>query len=47
MFSTDFLYIDPGSGSAIIAMIVGALAGFSIYIKIKWQSFRHKFKAYK
>lgn len=47
MISTDFLYIDPGSGSAIIAMIIGAIAGFSIYVKTKWQSIRYRNKAKK
>ena len=33
----SFLYIDPGSMSAFTAMIIGALAGAAMYIKIKWQ----------
>lgn len=40
----DFLYIDPGSGSALIAAIIGILAGATMYIRTKWQSFRHKIK---
>lgn len=39
-----FLYIDPGSGMAIIAMIIGAVAGVSMYIKIKWHSIRYRNK---
>ena len=39
-----FLYIDPGSGMAIIALIIGAAAGFSMYIKTKWHSLRHRNK---
>ena len=31
----SFLYIDPGSMSAFTAMIIGALAGAAMYIKIK------------
>ena len=47
MNSTDFLYIDPGSATAIIAMILGAVAGISFYVKTKWQSLRHKNKVEK
>ena len=39
-----FLYIDPGSMSALAAMIIGALAGVSLYIKTKWQSLKFKNK---
>jgi len=39
------LYIDPGIGTAAIAMILGAIAGISMYIKSKWQSFKYKIKS--
>jgi len=42
MFNSIFLYIDPGTGSAIIAMVVGAMAGGTMYIRTKWQSIRNK-----
>ena len=42
MFNSIFLYIDPGTGSAIIAMVVGAAAGATMYIRTKWQSIRNK-----
>jgi len=38
------LYIDPGSSSAILATIIGAVAGLSIYIKTKWHSIRYRNK---
>jgi|TARA_B110000881_G_scaffold134793_1_gene118635 hypothetical protein len=41
---SDFLYIDPGSGSALIATIVGVAVGATMYIRIKWQSIRYKNK---
>lgn len=44
MDSSYFLYIDPGSGTALIAIILGALAGAAIYIRTKWQSFRYRNK---
>jgi len=37
-----FLYIDPGMGSAAVAMILGVIAGVSMYIKSKWQSLKYK-----
>jgi len=36
------LYIDPGSGSMVIQMLVGALVGVGITVKVYWH--RLKFK---
>ena len=47
MDTSYLLYIDPGSGSAILATIIGAIAGVSMYIKTKWQSIRYRTKAEK
>ena len=41
------IYIDPGTGSAVIAMILGIVAGVSMYIKTKWQSLKYKIKSEK
>ena len=38
----SILYIDPGSMSALAAMIIGALAGVGLYVKTKWQSLKFK-----
>ena len=40
----SFLYIDPGSMSALAAMIIGALAGITMYVKTKWQSLKFRNK---
>jgi hypothetical protein len=40
----SFLYIDPGSMSALAVMIIGALAGAVMYIKTKWQSLKFRNK---
>jgi hypothetical protein len=40
--SNSFGYIDPGSGSLVIQMIVGALVGFGIAIKVYWYKFKEK-----
>jgi len=44
VIDSNFLYIDPGTLSAIAAMILGAIAGAVMYIKIKWQSIRYRKK---
>ena len=36
-------YIDPGSASAVIAMIIGAIAGAGMTIKLYWFKIKHKF----
>ena len=41
-FSKTFGYIDPGSGSLVIQMIVGALVGFGIAIKVYWYKLKEK-----
>jgi hypothetical protein len=38
-----FAYIDPGSGSLVIQIIVGALVGAGITIKIYWYKLKEKF----
>ena len=35
-------YIDPGSASAIIAMIIGAIAGAGMTIKLYWLKIKQK-----
>ena len=35
-------YIDPGSATAIIAMIVGAIAGAGMTIKLYWLKIKQK-----
>ena len=36
-------YIDPGSATAIIAMIIGAIAGVGMTLKMYWFKIKHKF----
>ena len=35
-------YIDPGSATAIIAMIFGAIAGAGMALKMYWFKINHK-----
>jgi len=41
--SNAFAYIDPGSGSLILQMLVGALFGIGIAVKVYWQQLKNKF----
>jgi hypothetical protein len=40
--SKTFGYIDPGSGSLVIQMIVGVLVGAGIAIKVYWYKLKEK-----
>ena len=41
--SNAYAYIDPGSGSLIIQMLIGTLVGLGIALKIYWHRIRMKF----
>jgi|APSaa5957512535_1039671.scaffolds.fasta_scaffold55379_2 hypothetical protein len=45
MLDSNVLYIDPTAATAVIAMILGGIAGGSMYIKTKWHSLKHKIKS--
>ena len=36
-------YIDPGSATAIMEMIIGAIAGIGMTLKMYWFKIKHKF----
>ena len=36
-------YIDPGSATAILAMIIGAIAGIGMTLKMYWFKIKLKF----
>ena len=40
--SDSYAYIDPGSGSLVIQMIIGALVGLAITLKVYWYTFKEK-----
>ena len=37
-----YAYIDPGSGSLVIQIIIGALVGAGITVKIYWYKLKEK-----
>jgi hypothetical protein len=39
---SDFLYIDPGSLSAFMAVIIGAVAGLGMTLKLYWHKIKLK-----
>ena len=41
--SSAYAYIDPGTGSLVIQIIIGALVGVGITLKIYWYKFKDKF----
>jgi len=41
--SNAYAYIDPGSGSLILQMILGALVGVGIAMKVYWFKIKEKF----
>jgi len=44
--SNAFAYLDPGSGSIVLQMLVGALVGVGITIKVYWVKIKYKFSDY-
>lgn len=43
MISQFLLYIDPGSGSYLVQVIIAALLGVAFYFKNLWWKFRSFF----
>ena len=45
LFVSDaYAYIDPGAGSAAIQILIGALAGLAITLKLYWYKIREKLR---
>ena len=44
--SNAYAYIDPGSGSLIIQMLIGTLVGLGIALKVYWHKIRMKFSGF-
>lgn len=42
LVSDAYAYIDPGSGSIVIQMIIGALVGAGIAVKVFWAKLKYK-----
>ena len=41
--SDAYAYLDPASGSIIIQVLIGALAGIGITLKVYWHKIKEKF----
>ena len=44
--SNAYAYIDPGSGSAIIQMLIGTLVGLGIALKVYWHKIKMRFSGF-
>jgi len=38
-----YAYIDPGTGSMVVQVLIGALVGLGIAIKVYWYKLKEKF----
>jgi len=43
--SDAYAYLDPGTGSVIIQVIIAALVGVTITIKLYWEKLKIKFSS--
>ena len=43
--SDSYAYIDPGSGSLVFQMIIGALIGVGITCKVYWYNIKERISA--
>lgn len=37
-------YLDPGSGSMLVQLLLGGVAGAAVIVKLGWQRFRDMFR---
>ena len=42
-FHDAYAYIDPASGTIIIQVLIGALVGVGITLKVYWEKIKYKF----
>jgi hypothetical protein len=40
-------YLDPGSGSMLVQLLLGGIAGAAVIMKLGWERFRDKFRSSK
>jgi hypothetical protein len=38
-------YLDPGSGSMLVQLLLGGVAGAAVIIKLGWERFRDMFRS--
>jgi len=38
-------YLDPGSGSMLVQLLLGGVAGAAVIVKLGWQRFRDIFRS--
>ncbi|MBA4717685.1 MAG: hypothetical protein HRO68_00660 [Nitrosopumilus sp.] len=46
LFISDaYAYLDPGTGSLVIQIVIGALVGAGIAVKVFWIKLKYKFSS--
>ena len=40
-----YAYLDPGSGSMLVQLLLGGVAGAAVIVKLGWQRFRDIFRS--
>jgi len=43
MLENFYVYIDAGSGSAILTLLIGAIVGISLTLRTYWEKLKYKF----
>lgn len=43
-FTTVVAYLDPGTGSILIQVLIGALAGIGIFVATSWSRIKNLFR---
>ena len=41
-FQSAFAYIDPGTGSMVVQVLIGAIVGVGVAIKVYWYKLKEK-----
>ena len=44
-FATVWAYLDPGTGSMILQLLLGGIAGIAVVFKLYWRRFKNLFKS--
>ena len=39
-----FAYVDPGSGSILLQLLLGGIAGVGVIVKLYWRRFKDRFR---
>jgi|TARA_B100001079_G_scaffold164923_1_gene141501 hypothetical protein len=43
MLENFYAYIDAGTGSAILTLLIGAIVGIGVTLRMYWEKLKYKF----